>query len=107
MKKEVLVIEDDQDIVDLLKIHLEDLDLNVSSAVTGTQGLTKARESHYDLIILDLMLPELDGLEVCREIRADKINVPILMLTAKSEDIDKIIGLESGADDYLIKPFNY
>jgi len=106
MKKEVLVIEDDQDIVDLLKIHLEDLDLNVSSAATGVLGLTKARESHYDLIILDLMLPELDGLEVCKEIRADKINVPILMLTAKSEDIDKIIGLESGADDYLIKPFN-
>ena len=106
MKKDVLVIEDDLDIVDLLRIHLEDLDLNVSSATTGVQGLSKARKSHFDLIILDLMLPELDGLEVCKEIRADKINVPILMLTAKSEDIDKIIGLEAGADDYLVKPFN-
>ncbi len=106
MKKDVLVIEDDQDIVDLLKIHLEDLECNVSSAISGIQGLKKAREFDYDLIILDLLLPELDGLEICRTIRAEKINVPILMLTAKSEDIDKIIGLENGADDYLTKPFN-
>ena len=106
MKKDVLVIEDDQDIVDLLKIHLEDLECNVSSAISGIQGLKKAREFDYDLIILDLLLPELDGLEICRTIRAEKINVPILMLTAKSEDIDKIIGLETGADDYLTKPFN-
>jgi len=106
MKKEVLVIEDDPDIVDLLTIHLNDLDCNVAAGFTGTSGLELAKSGKYDLIILDLMLPELDGLEVCRQIRAEKNYTPILMLTAKAEDIDKIIGLETGADDYLTKPFN-
>ncbi|TDI71639.1 MAG: response regulator transcription factor [Bacteroidetes bacterium] len=106
MKKEVLVIEDDPDIVELLRIHLEDLDCNVYSASTGTTGLEMAEKGHYDLIILDLMLPELDGLEICRSIRAQKVYTPILMLTAKVEEVDKIIGLETGADDYMTKPFN-
>ncbi len=106
MKKEVLVIEDDSDIVELLKIHLEDLDCHVSSALTGTKGLKLAETEKYDLIILDLMLPEIDGLEICRSIRAQKVYTPILMVTAKSEEIDKIIGLETGADDYMTKPFN-
>lgn len=106
MKKEVLVIEDDPDIVELLRIHLEDLDCNVYSASTGPTGLEMAEKGHYDLIILDLMLPELDGLEICRSIRAQKVYTPILMLTAKVEEVDKIIGLETGADDYMTKPFN-
>ena len=106
MKKEVLVIEDDQDIVDLLSIHLEDLNCKVSSSLLGGNGLKLATEGQYDLIILDLMLPDMDGLDICREIRAQKNYTPILMLTAKSEDIDKILGLETGADDYLTKPFN-
>jgi len=106
MKKEVLVIEDDQDIVDLLTIHLKDLDCKVTSSLLGEKGLEYAEKGHYDLIILDLMLPDMDGMEICRQIRAQKIYSPILMLTAKSEDIDKILGLETGADDYLTKPFN-
>ena len=106
MKKEVLVIEDDPDIVELLQIHLEDLDCNVSKALNGTTGLALAETSKYSLIILDLMLPGVDGLEVCRRIRAQKNYTPILMLTAKVEEVDKIIGLETGADDYMTKPFN-
>ncbi len=106
MKKEVLVIEDDPDIVELLRIHLEDLDCNVYGALTGTKGLELAEKGKYDLIILDLMLPELDGMEICRKIRAQKVYTPVLMLTAKAEAIDKIIGLETGADDYMTKPFN-
>ena len=106
MKKEVLVVEDDADIVELLRIHLEDLDCHVTSAMTGSKGLNLAETQKFDLIILDLMLPEVDGLEICRNIRAQKIYTPVLMLTAKSEEIDKIIGLETGADDYMTKPFN-
>jgi two-component system, OmpR family, alkaline phosphatase synthesis response regulator PhoP len=106
MKKEVLVIEDDPDIVELLRIHLMDLECNVHTAMTGTKGLELAEKGKYDLIILDLMLPELDGLEICRKIRAQKNYTPVLMLTAKVEEIDKIIGLETGADDYMTKPFN-
>jgi len=106
MKKEVLVIEDDPDIVELLRIHLEDLECNVYSAMSGTKGLEMAEKGKYDLIILDLMLPEMDGLEICRNIRAQKVYTPVLMLTAKVEEIDKVIGLETGADDYMTKPFS-
>jgi two-component system alkaline phosphatase synthesis response regulator PhoP len=106
MKKEVLVVEDDADIVELLRIHLEDLDCYVTSAMTGSKGLNLAETQKFDLIILDLMLPEIDGLEICRNIRSQKNYTPVLMLTAKSEEIDKIIGLETGADDYMTKPFN-
>lgn len=106
MRKTVLVIEDDPDIVDLLTIHLKDLDCKVQSSLMGKMGLELAQNSQFDLIILDLMLPDIDGMEICRQIRAQKNYSPILMLTAKSEDIDKILGLESGADDYLTKPFN-
>jgi len=106
MIKTVLVIEDDPDIVDLLTIHLKDLDCKVQSSVMGKRGMELAQNSQFDLIILDLMLPDMDGMDICRQIRAQKNYTPILMLTAKSEDIDKILGLESGADDYLTKPFN-
>jgi len=104
--KAVLIIEDDRNIVELLTIHLHDLSCDVTSAATGLQGLTATKEKQFDLIILDLMLPELNGMEVCRKIRQTDRHTPILMLTARSEEIDKVMGLETGADDYLTKPFS-
>lgn len=104
--RKVLVVEDDHDIVDLLEIHLKDLDCELDKAHDGNVGLEKAINSKFDLIILDVMLPGIDGMEVCRRLRGKEIQTPILMLTAKSEEIDKIIGLELGADDYMTKPFS-
>lgn len=104
--KKVLVIEDDINIVDLLEIHLKDLDCNITRAHDGELGLSLATSGDFDLIILDVMLPKMEGMEVCRQIRAQKNVTPILMLTAKSEEIDKVLGLETGADDYLTKPFS-
>ena len=106
LMKNVLVIEDDRNIVDLLEIHLKDLNFNLEKCYHGEEGLAKARAGAFDLIILDIMLPGLDGLEICRRLRTDGIQTPILMLTAKSEEIDKVLGLELGADDYLTKPFS-
>lgn len=103
--KQVLIVEDDKNIVDLLEIHLKDMDCQIVKTYNGEEGLSAAQKNLFDLIILDLMLPRMDGLDVCRELRSQKINTPILMLTAKSEEIDKVLGLESGADDYLSKPF--
>lgn len=100
------MIEDDISIVDLVAIHLKDNYCELTKAHTGTDGLNLATKNKYDMIILDVMLPEMDGIEICRRLRADKIFTPILMLTARSEEIDKIIGLETGADDYLTKPFS-
>ena len=102
----VLVIEDDADIVDLLEIHLKDLDCELTKAYRGDDGLEIALAGNFDLIILDLMLPGYDGMEICRKLRAKEIQTPILMLTAKSEEIDKVLGLETGADDYMTKPFS-
>jgi two-component system alkaline phosphatase synthesis response regulator PhoP len=104
--KNVLVIEDEQEIAELLEIHLKDLDCRVNKAMDGQKGLQSAQKNQYDLVVLDLMLPKMDGLEVCRRLRAEKHYTPILMLTAKSEEIDKVLGLETGADDYLTKPFS-
>ncbi len=104
--KKVLVVEDDPNIVDLIEIHLNDLGCSVIRAADGMRGLAAAEGASFDLIILDLMLPYVDGLEVCRRLRMQQINTPILMLTAKSEEIDKVLGLETGADDYLTKPFS-
>ena len=104
--RKVLVVEDDHDIVDLLEIHLKDLDCDLEKAYDGDTGLIKATGGSYDLIILDIMLPGVDGMEICRRLRGKEIQTPILMLTAKSEEIDKIIGLELGADDYMTKPFS-
>ena len=103
--KNVLVVEDDKDIVDLLKIHLKDLDCAVDVAYDGIEGSKKALEEQYDLIILDLMLPHKDGISIAQKLRALENHTPIMMLTAKTEEIDKVLGLESGADDYLTKPF--
>ncbi len=105
MEKKVLIIEDDPDIGDLLELHLRDLDLNLDRAEDGEGGLKKALDSDYELVILDLMLPKLNGLDVCKKIREQKKSMPILMLSAKSEEFDKVLGLELGADDYMTKPF--
>ena len=104
--KKVLIVEDDRDIVELLKIHLTDLHCEIDIAYDGETGLQKALQGPYQLIILDIMLPGKDGMEVCRQLRAKDQQTPILMLTAKSEEIDKVLGLEMGADDYLTKPFS-
>ncbi|MFA6541619.1 MAG: response regulator transcription factor [Bacteroidota bacterium] len=103
--KHVLVVEDDKDITGLLDIHLKDLQCKVTIVHDGEKGFTNIVKNKYDLVVLDVMLPTMDGLEVCRKVRAEKINTPILMLTAKSEELDKVLGLEVGADDYLTKPF--
>jgi len=105
MGKTVLIIEDDRNIADLLEIHITDLGYNLDRAEDGESGLEKALTNKYSLVILDIMLPRLDGLEVCKEIRAIDKSTPILMLTSKSEEFDKVLGLELGADDYLTKPF--
>ncbi len=104
--KKVLIVEDDKDIVELLKIHLTDLNCEIDWAYDGDTGLNKALQADHDLVILDIMLPGKDGMEICRQIRAKGKSMPILMLTAKSEEIDKVLGLEMGADDYLTKPFS-
>ncbi|HQR53235.1 MAG TPA: response regulator transcription factor [Burkholderiales bacterium] len=106
MQRNVLVIEDQQDIAELVKLHLGDLNCDVRLAFDGIAGLAEAQSGQYDLIILDLMLPGLDGLEVCKRVRAGSRYTPILMLTSKSSELDRVLGLELGADDYLTKPFS-
>ena len=104
--EKALIIEDDKDIADLIAIHLTDLRLEVDKVADGKEGLLKALNNSYKIILLDLRLPGLDGMEVCKKIRLEKIHTPILTVTSKSEEIDKIIGLEIGADDYITKPFS-
>lgn len=104
--KRILIIEDDPNIANLIDIHLRDLGYQLHRAYDGRSGLHKALENDYALIILDLMLPKLDGLEVCKEIRYQNKYTPILMLTARSGEMDKVLGLEIGADDYITKPFS-
>ncbi|GAB3229070.1 response regulator transcription factor [Algoriphagus aestuariicola] len=103
--KKILVIEDDPNINQLLSLHLQDAGYLVEVMDHGRNGFEKACSGEYDLFILDVMLPEMDGFTICQKLRALDIFTPILMLTAKSEEIDKVVGLESGADDYLTKPF--
>jgi len=104
--KKILIIEDEPDLVKGLKLNLSDEGFDVDWAVNGVDGLRKAVEEAPDLIILDLMLPEMDGLEVCRKLRQKNIDIPLIMLTAKGGEIDKVVGLEIGADDYMTKPFS-
>jgi len=104
--KKILIIEDEPDLVKGLKLNLSDEGFDVDWAVNGVDGLRKAIDEAPDLIILDLMLPEMDGLEVCRRLRQKSINIPVIMLTAKGGEIDKVVGLEIGADDYMTKPFS-
>jgi two-component system alkaline phosphatase synthesis response regulator PhoP len=106
MKKKILIIEDEEDLVKGLKLNLEDEGYQVIWASDGEMGLEHVFTEKPALIILDLMLPKKDGLEVCRELREKKIGTPIIMLTAKGEEIDKVVGLEIGADDYITKPFS-
>ena len=104
--KKVLIVEDDLEIVHLLQIHLKDLGCEIVVEHNGLFALTKCIDENPDLIILDVMLPELDGIEVCKKLRASNVSTPIMMLTSRSEEIDKVLGLEVGADDYLTKPFS-
>jgi len=106
MSHRVLVVEDDRDIAHLVGLHLEDLQCTVDLAHDGRAGLRQALARAYDLIILDLMLPGLEGLEICRQVRAGRYYPQILMLTARSTEVDRVLGLEMGADDYLTKPFS-
>lgn len=106
MPHEVLLIEDDRDIADLVALHLRDEGYEVDVHHDGSEGLAAARLHPYDLLVLDLMLPGTDGLSICRELRSGERYLPILMLTAKSSELDRVLGLELGADDYLTKPFS-
>ena len=104
--KKILIIEDNADIAQLIHVNLTDANLCVEHAAEGESGLRMAMNGEYSLLILDLMLPGLDGLEICRQLRASGNFTPILMLTAKSSELDRVLGLELGADDYLTKPFS-
>lgn len=106
MEKTVLVVEDEMSIATLLKYNLEQAGFNVLLAHDGQSGLETAVEQSPDIILLDLMLPKLDGVEVCKELRRLRFNVPIIMLTARDDEFDKVLGLELGADDYMTKPFS-
>ena len=105
MSDTILIVDDEQHIIDLAKMYLEVEGFKITSATNGKLALSKILAEKPALVVLDLMLPELDGWDVCRRVRAES-DVPIIMLTARSEDIDRIVGLELGADDYLTKPFN-
>lgn len=105
MKNRVLIVEDDPKIARLVSIHLKDLGLTPEVAASGQAALDRLAEDRFALVVLDLMLPELDGFTVCKKLRAQDEDTPVLMLTAKAEEIDVVLGLELGADDYLTKPF--
>ncbi len=105
-KPKILLVEDDKDINQLIYLNLEALDYAVTSVADGAEGFALAKAQPFDLIVLDIMLPGLDGLTVCKRLRQENIFTPILMLTAKNTEADRVIGLEVGADDYLTKPFS-
>ena len=106
MTKTILVVEDEISIATLLQYNLEQAGFNVVTAHDGQEGFEKAVSLQPDLIVLDLMLPKLDGMEVCKGLRMQKLNTPIIMLTARDDEFDKVLGLELGADDYMTKPFS-
>ena len=108
MSERILVVDDEPDLLELLRVNLAQAGFEVELATGGREGLEKAHRRRPDLVVLDLMLPDLQGTEVCRRLRADAElgAVPILMLTARSEEIDRVVGLELGADDYVTKPFS-
>ena len=105
-QRRILLVEDEQDIADLVALHLGDLCDEVVVARDGYEGMRQATSAEWALIILDLRLPGPDGLEICRTVRRDRSYQPILMLTSKSSELDRVLGLETGADDYLTKPFS-
>lgn len=104
--KRFLVVEDDPDISDLLALHLPDLGAEISVVQDGVSGRKRALDASWDLVLLDLQLPGMDGLEICRAIRAQSAYVPVMILTSRSTELDRVLGLEMGADDYLVKPFS-
>lgn len=104
--RKVLVVDDESSIVTLLKYNLEEAGFEVITASDGLEGLNKALDEKPEVIVLDWMLPHMDGMEVCKELRLKKVQIPIIMLTAKDEEFDKVLGLELGADDYMTKPFS-
>ena len=105
-KKTILAVDDESSIIDLLKFNIEKEGYNFISASDGDEGFQKVMNEKPDLVLLDVMLPKMDGLSVCRRIRQEQINIPVIMLSARGEEIDKILGLEIGADDYITKPFS-
>jgi DNA-binding response OmpR family regulator len=106
MTMKILIIEDNNDLAQLLQMHLRDLAYEVDIATTGPEGLSRAENTSYDLVILDIMLPGMNGLDICRRLRQGSRYVPVLMLTARSSETDRVVGLEVGADDYVTKPFS-
>ena len=106
MSRNILIVEDEDSIRKFVKINLDRAGYNVLEAATGEEGLEIARGESLDIVILDVMLPGIDGFEVCKALRSEFPHLGIVMLTAKSQDIDKIMGLEYGTDDYMTKPFN-
>jgi DNA-binding response OmpR family regulator len=106
MTKNILVIEDNADIARLVIVNLRSKQMHVDHASDGVVGLEMALTGQYHLLILDLMLPEIDGLDICRTLRREKVYTPVLMLTARTSELDRVLGLEVGADDYLTKPFS-
>lgn len=106
MSRTVLIVDDEKSIVDILKFNLEKSEYNTICAYDGREALKLARENSPDLILLDVMLPYIDGFEVCKTLRTEGSNIPIIMITAREEETDKVFGLELGADDYITKPFS-
>ena len=106
MSLKILVVEDDPDIAELISIHLGDLGYDVGVAITGKDALQQLSAEEHALVVLDIMLPEMDGFEVCRRIRETDRKIPILVLSARTEEVDKVLGLELGADAYMTKPFS-
>ena len=105
MDRKILIVDDEKNIVDIIAFNLKKEGYTVITAADGEEGVQKAMEENPDLILLDIMMPKMDGYEVCKKIR-EKKNTPIIMLTARAEELDKVLGLELGADDYVTKPFN-
>ncbi|WP_173915866.1 response regulator transcription factor [Halobacillus sp. Marseille-Q1614] len=106
MKQRILIVDDEESIVTLLQYNIEQAGYETDVAFNGKEALEKASSTTFDLIVLDVMLPEMDGMDVCKELRQKQVQTPILMLTAKDDEFDKVLGLELGADDYLTKPFS-
>lgn len=107
MSQRILVIEDEREIAELVALHLGDAGFSVETVGDGEEGLRRAMVPEWDLIVLDLALPGVDGLDICRRLRAVSDTTPILMLTARSTEVDRVLGLEIGADDYVTKPFSF
>ena len=105
MTRTILVVDDERNIVELAKLYLRNEGFEIEAAYNGKEGLEKARSLHPSLVLLDIMMPEMDGFEVFRQLRKES-DIPVIMLTARADDVDKVVGLELGADDYITKPFN-